>query len=190
MSNAYEGSANSIDARALLTAVAAEAVASLVIIPGAEKHNGHLSEFQKLLRSFIGKQKKFADLAPRIDGLIATLATERPQDKMYFLGRIGRIEPAYIKSFGNLRNRHVHPKIPDMGLAAIERIINLSKSNSSGEHRGHHLALHHLGQTLVRLYRVSEDDPVREAKVVDLIDEFLRRNTDGVRQALAQYERL
>lgn len=81
-------------------------------------------------------------------------------------------------------------QFPDMGLAAIERIINLSKSNSSGEHRGHHLALHHLGQTLVRLYRVSEDDPVREAKVVDLIDEFLRRNTDGVRQALAQYERL
>lgn len=112
--NARESTANSIDARAIGVSVAVEAIASLAQISTDEEKAKKTVLFQKYMRECLAAQSGFEDFVPRMDGLITMLGNKRPQDTLHDLAKAGYVEKSYIKSWQDLRNRHVHPTIKDL----------------------------------------------------------------------------
>ena len=112
--NACEATANSVDAWAVGYSVAVEAVVGLVVFDRDCKRAERMIEFQTRMRQCLAAQTDFADMVPRMEGLISVLGTERAQDKLHALAATGHVDPAYIKAWTRLRNRHVHPKLKDL----------------------------------------------------------------------------
>lgn len=112
--NARESTANSIDAGAVGVSVALEAIASLA----ATKHeNGVLKRieaFQKHIHDQLSKQQEFSDFMTRLDAMLVNWSKKRPQDTLHELAELGFIQKEYIKSWTDLRNRHVHPALADL----------------------------------------------------------------------------
>jgi hypothetical protein len=117
--NACEASANSIDAWAVGVSVAVEGIASLIQTSLDATRSEKLTAFQQSLRTFVADHEEFSEFAPRMNGLIGMLGTERVQDKLVRLATSGHVNPTYIKSWSKLRNRHVHPKLADLTKMAI-----------------------------------------------------------------------
>jgi hypothetical protein len=112
--NACESSANSIDASAVGVSVAVEAIAGLVHLPSDKAKADRVSLLQQRMRECLAAQTDFADLADRMRGLIDMMGSKRPQDTLYALADIGRAERAYVDTWKDLRNRHVHPSLKDL----------------------------------------------------------------------------
>lgn len=125
--NARESTANSIDAGAIGVSVALEAVASLAATEHEENQIKRMEEFQKRLRDHLSTQKEFADFARRLDGMLGNLSKKRPQDTLHELAERGFIQKNYIKSWTELRNRHVHPTLDDLeppSPATYQRVLD------------------------------------------------------------------
>jgi hypothetical protein len=112
--NACESSANSVDAWAIGIAVAVEALASLIQLPADEAKAQRISLFQDRIHEWIDEQEDFADLFPRVKGLIDSMGNKRPQDVLHALAESGHVDKSYVSAWGELRNRHVHPKLKDL----------------------------------------------------------------------------
>ena len=112
--NACEASANSIDAQALGFSVAVEALAGLVAHEQDDEKAKRVAKFQDRMRECLATQSDFADLKPRMEGLIDFLSAERVKDKLRPLAAAGQVDAKYIKAWDHLRNRHVHPKLRDL----------------------------------------------------------------------------
>lgn len=126
--NACEASANSIDAWAVGVSVAVEGIASLLPDNFDTEQRERLAALQQSLRTFIADHEEFSEFAPRMDGLIGMLGTERVKDKLLRLALSGHIDPRYIKSWGKLRNRQVHPKITNlkkMATGDVQELLDL-----------------------------------------------------------------
>lgn len=113
--NASEASANSVDAWAVGYCVALEALTSFITLEDNGDHRARIEAFQKKARTWLAAQIDDADVAPRLEGMISGLATERPADKLHVLAKSGRVTEAYIKSWTKLRNKHLHPRPADLG---------------------------------------------------------------------------
>jgi len=73
---------------------------------------------------------------------------------------------------------------------AIRRVLELKDAwAQEGGHRAAG-AVYHLGQTLIALYRACEGDEVREARLLDLFDEYLAADLHEMRAQISEYERL
>ena len=46
--------------------------------------------------------------------MVSGLANERAKDKLHALAKTGHVTEAYIRSWGKLRNRQVHPQSSDL----------------------------------------------------------------------------
>jgi len=112
--NACEATANSIDAWAMGCSVAVEAVAGAVQLDQDNEKAKRVTELKIRMLRYLEAQIDFEDMMPRMKGLIGTLGQERVQDKMYHLVATGHVDPVYVKAWGRLRNRLVHPKIKDL----------------------------------------------------------------------------
>ena len=112
--NARESSANSVDAWAIGVSVALEAVASLVALKADPDNEENVTAFQTLMFDHIATLSGYESVAQRMAGLIKGLSDTRPQDVLYALAQDGFIKKKYIAAWGQLRNRHVHPKIKDL----------------------------------------------------------------------------
>jgi hypothetical protein len=112
--NACEATANSVDAWAVGVSVAVEAVTGLINIPGDDAKAERVTSFQARMRECLAVQKDFADMAPRMEGLIGIMGNKRPQDTLYALAETGHVEKDYVDAWEYLRNRHVHPKLKDL----------------------------------------------------------------------------
>ena len=116
--NACEATASSLDAWAVAVSVAVEAVASLIEMANdpeeRRKREERLTLFQDRMRQCLAAQTDFADLSARMKGSIDSMGNKRPEDTLYALANIGRVEKAYVKAWRYLRNRHVHPSIKDL----------------------------------------------------------------------------
>ena len=112
--NTCESSANSVDAWAIGIAVAVEALASLIQLPDDEAKAQRVSLFQDRIRKWVDEQEDFADLIPRVKGLIDSMGNKRPQDALHALAESGHVDKGYVSAWGELRNRHVHPKLKDL----------------------------------------------------------------------------
>ena len=112
--NACEATANSVDAWAVGISVAVEAVVGLIQLPSAGTRAERVALFQQRMRECLAAQADFADLAPRMDGLIAAMGNKRPQDTLYALADTGHVEKVYVEAWTYLRNRHVHPTLKDL----------------------------------------------------------------------------
>jgi hypothetical protein len=112
--NACESSSNSIDASAVGVSVAVEAIVGLVQLPSDTAKADRLSLLQQRMRECLASQTGFSDLADRMRGLIDMMGSKRPQDTLYALAEMGGAERAYVDTWKNLRNRHVHPTLKDL----------------------------------------------------------------------------
>ncbi|MGN4149527.1 hypothetical protein ACS0Y3_03875 [Burkholderia gladioli] len=112
--NARESSANSIDAWAIGVSVALEAVASLVSLKPDPEYEREIATFQRLMLNHISNFSEYQGLALRMEGLIKALSDTRPQDVLHALAHDGLVSKKYVTAWGQLRNRHVHPKINDL----------------------------------------------------------------------------
>jgi hypothetical protein len=112
--NACEATANSVDAWAVGVSVAVEAVVSLVDVDGNKENDDRVETYQTLARKWLKEQSDLVDISDRALGLIGSMSKKRPDDTLQALVKIGRAEKAYIKSWRNLRNRHVHPALKDL----------------------------------------------------------------------------
>ncbi|WP_157003157.1 hypothetical protein [Ralstonia sp. A12] len=112
--NARESSANSIDAWAIGVSVALEAVASLVALKADPDNEKKVAAFQQLMFDYIATLLGYEGVAQRMEGLIKGLSASRPQDALHALAHDGFITKKYVAAWGQLRNRHVHPKIKDL----------------------------------------------------------------------------
>ena len=73
-----------------------------------------LAEFQQKMHEVVAEIEGFEDVKPRITGMIGNLSQKRPKDVLYKLSETGHIAETYIKSWGDLRNKHVHATIKDL----------------------------------------------------------------------------
>jgi hypothetical protein len=112
--NACEATANSIDAWAVGVSVAVEAVASLIHTEDDEQRDNLVALYQKRARKWIEEQSDLFDILSRVKGQIDSMSKKRPDDTLYDLAENGHVEKAYIKSWRDLRNRHVHPTLKDL----------------------------------------------------------------------------
>jgi hypothetical protein len=113
--NARQTSAGSIDAWAAGVSIALEALTSLVKLPGDRQQRTRISKFYKAVAQLLNSKSDLeADLVTRALDMLRPMNRARPQERLKSLSRLGFIEKAYIKNWGPLRNRHVHPKL--MGL--------------------------------------------------------------------------
>lgn len=78
---------------------------------------------------------------------------------------------------------------PELTMQAVRRVISLLDEWQKDRQRGHFSVLHRLGKTLVNLYRAMENDPVKEAEILDLFDDYLARDLQDLRQEISAYER-
>lgn len=111
---AREAATSTLEAQAVGISVALEAIASLVAMPASCKERRHVRALTKIIRNQVAALPEFADLAARVDGALNGLGNKRPQDVLHYLADTLRVERAYIQSWTNLRNRHVHPKLTNL----------------------------------------------------------------------------
>ncbi|MGA3301786.1 MAG: hypothetical protein ABSC72_00680 [Methylovirgula sp.] len=123
--NACEASANSIDAWAVGVCVAVEGIANLLPNSFDAEQKARLAALQQSLRRFLSDHKEFSEFSSRMNGLISMLSAERVKDKLLRLGLTGHVDPEYVKSWGKLRNRQVHPKLTNLKKIAIEEVEEL-----------------------------------------------------------------
>lgn len=124
---AREASTSTIDSAAVGVSVALEAIASMVSVPADKKEAARLICLQKRLRDYMATLTEFSDFAERVKGLLGMLKNKRPQDVLHYLAGDGAIEMEYIKSWSNLRNRQVHPKLSDLkpfDLNAVQAVLD------------------------------------------------------------------
>jgi hypothetical protein len=95
--NACEATANSVDAWAVGISVAVEAVVGLIKVPSDDTKSERLALFQQRMRECLTAQTDFADLARRMDGLIAAMGNKRPQDTLYALARGASKRPTLMR---------------------------------------------------------------------------------------------
>jgi hypothetical protein len=107
--NAYEASANSIDAWAIGLSIAVEALTSLTTAQDDKLVAERVAAFQKGVREWLSTQSAFSELAPRLEGWISSLGAKRPEDTLYALAALGYVEKDYIRAWRDLRNRQLHP---------------------------------------------------------------------------------
>lgn len=112
--NARESTANSIDASAVGVSVALEAIASLAATKHEKDVLKRIEAFRKHIHDHLSKQQEFSDFTTRMDALLVNWSKKRPQDTLYELAERGFIQKEYIKSWTDLRNRHVHPTLADL----------------------------------------------------------------------------
>jgi hypothetical protein len=119
--NACETTANSVDAWAVGISVAVEAVTSLIAAAGnseqAEKAKpDELTLYQKRVLKWLDEQADLPEhIVKRAKGQIRSMSNKGPKDTLYALTDVGRVEKKYVKAWNDLRNRHVHPKLEDLG---------------------------------------------------------------------------
>jgi len=131
--NAREASANSIDAWAIGISVALEAAPSLVAFKNDSKNTERITKFQTLMREHIATLSGYDREAKRMEGLIQILSKKRPQDVLHQLAQEGQLHQEYIKDWGDLRNRHVHPDIKNIAKPSLKQ----QKKMLSRIHRVH-----------------------------------------------------
>jgi len=112
--NACEVTANSIDSWAVGVSVAIEAVVSLIGIEEESSNDERLVLYQKRAFEWLAEQKDLEDFAERARGQISAMGKRGPKDTLYALADTGHVEKSYIKSWSDLRNRHVHPTLKDL----------------------------------------------------------------------------
>lgn len=78
---------------------------------------------------------------------------------------------------------------PDLAYYAVERVLELIEGWTASERHGHYSTLHHLGKTLVELYRTVEIGSDRERQILDQFDTYLARDLYELRGELGAYER-
>ena len=119
--NACETTANSVDAWAVGISVAVEAVTSLIAAAGnseqAEKATpDDLTLYQERVLRWLDEQADLPDhIVRRAQGQIISMSNKGPKDTLYALIDVGRVEKKYVKAWNDLRNRHVHPKLENLG---------------------------------------------------------------------------
>lgn len=112
--NARESTANSIDAGAVGVSVALEAVASLAATTPADNVLARIESFKKHMHDYLSDHAEFFDFTGRLDGALGSWSKKSPNDTLYALAERGFIRKDYIKSWGDLRHRHVHPTLADL----------------------------------------------------------------------------
>jgi hypothetical protein len=112
--NACEATASSVDAWAGGVSIAVEAVASLINVEDDKQRGERLTLFQERARKWLAEQSDLADLADRVRGQINSMSKKLPEDTLYALAESGHVVKAYIKTWRDLRNRHVHPTLKDL----------------------------------------------------------------------------
>jgi hypothetical protein len=125
--NACEATASSVDAWAAGISVAVEAVASLINVEDDKQRGERLTLFQERARKWLAEQSDLADLADRVRGQINSMSKKRPEDTLYALAETGHVEKAYIRTWKDLRNRHVHPTLKDLkkpDLADYQKLLD------------------------------------------------------------------
>jgi len=111
---ARESSGNSIEAWAVGASVALEALASLIQLDKDKEQAEKIKQFQKHMRDYVSNSADYQDLAERFTGLVNMMGSKSAKDSLYWLAEEGRVEKDYIKSWSDLRNKHVHPSIRDL----------------------------------------------------------------------------
>ncbi|MBB6243720.1 hypothetical protein [Rhodanobacter sp. MP1X3] len=125
--NARESTANSIDAGAVGVSVTLEAIVSLAATKHEEDVLERIEAFQKHMHDHLSQQTEFSGLTTRLDVMLAQWSKKRPQDTLHELAERGFIQKDYIKSWTDLRNRHVHPTLADLeppSPATYQRVLN------------------------------------------------------------------
>ncbi|MDE2514957.1 MAG: hypothetical protein KGL12_02920 [Rhodospirillales bacterium] len=113
--NACEATANSVDAWAVGISVAVEAVTGLIDIASDGDRAEELTLYRTRALAWLTEQKDLsADIVSRAKGQINAMSNKRPQDTLYALAAMGRVEKNYINAWSYLRNRHVHPRPQDL----------------------------------------------------------------------------
>ena len=113
---AYEATANSIDARAVGLCVAVEAIAGLIEVESDAAQAREVEDYQKAAGAWLETRTDFSEtIVKRAKGLIDAMGSRRPQDTLNSLALKDLVEKDYIGSWSYLRNRHVHPKLKDLG---------------------------------------------------------------------------
>lgn len=129
--NVFETTANSVDAWAVGISVAVEAVTSLIAAAGnseqAEKAKpDELALYQERVLKWLDEQTDLSDhIMKRAKRQISSMSNKGPKDTLYALIDLGRVEKKYVKAWNDLRNRHVHPKLEDLGKPTPINMQNL-----------------------------------------------------------------
>lgn len=111
MWNARETAFASIDARAVGVAVAVEAVCSLVGTPGSSISAEQANELKDRVVTWLREQGEQGEVVNRISGMFERLAEKSTKDVLNELANQGHIQKSYVKAWGELRNKYIHPKI-------------------------------------------------------------------------------
>ncbi len=109
---ACEATGASVDAWAAGISIAVEAVTSLVSVD--EKKDERLALYQERALKWLAEQDDLAPIAERARGQIGGMSRQSPKDKLYALADTGHVEKTYVKTWSDLRNRHVHPTLKDL----------------------------------------------------------------------------
>jgi hypothetical protein len=114
--NACEATANSLDARAVGSSVAVEALAGLIDVGDDMANPERMKQFHELICKWLAEQTDFKDLVPRVKKQIDVLREpdKRAKRTLLALADTGHVEKKYVKAWDYLRNRHVHPKLKDL----------------------------------------------------------------------------
>lgn len=144
---AREASTSTVDAAAVGVAVALEAIASMVSIPVDPKKAERLDRLLEQVRAYVATLTEFSDFADRVNSALGLMKNRRPQDVMYFLAGAGAVDKAYIKSWSNLRNRQVHPKLSDLKPFDLNAFQNTLDDIRKAEVLVHQLVFHLIDYT-------------------------------------------
>jgi hypothetical protein len=109
-SNAFESSANSLDAWAVGVCVAVEGVANLIPLKMPVYKRKQLDKFSKKVKEYVCGADLPPDLTDRLLGLLGMMADPRVQDRLSSLTKKGYTNSVYVSSWKKLRNSNVHPK--------------------------------------------------------------------------------
>lgn len=113
--NAREASANSVDAWAMGVSVALEAVSSLVLLQEDPVRTAKTREGVELVKRYVEGDAALKDMKDRLFGLLGTLEhPPGPDARLKWLAMQGKVEKAYIRTWKDLRNTQVHPKLADL----------------------------------------------------------------------------
>jgi hypothetical protein len=127
--DACEASANSMDAWALGLCVAVEGISNLLtveVLSDAEKEE--VEKIRRLVKIWTKCRRWSPGLRDRALGLLSQLNNARVQDRLTPLGGLGKVEPAYIKSWSDLRHQRAHGRLRDpnkMSVIEFQQIFSL-----------------------------------------------------------------